>query len=93
MLKMHKRCTLINHIEFCFDVIHVVQCFPHIFYIISVHFSCENNMNPSFNAKHESLYYTKFEMGGLPSYHTQANCFVIAPSLEKGPPSFYVLEL
>jgi hypothetical protein len=49
-------------------VVCVVQCFPHVFHNVLMHFSSENNMNPSINVicvkKHEPFYPTKFEMMG-----------------------------
>jgi hypothetical protein len=38
ILKTQKRCTLKKLHQLCFHVIHVVQCFPHVFYIISMLF-------------------------------------------------------
>jgi hypothetical protein len=49
MLKKYKRYTLEKPIEFYFHLTHVVQCFLRIFHIISMQFSCGNNMNPFIN--------------------------------------------
>jgi hypothetical protein len=49
ILKTHKRCTLKILNKFYFHIICVVQCFPHIFHIVSMHFSYGNNTNPSIN--------------------------------------------
>jgi hypothetical protein len=46
---MYKKCTLKKLHKFYFYVISVMQCFPHIFHIVSMHFSCWNNTNPSMN--------------------------------------------
>jgi hypothetical protein len=48
MLEAYKRYTLKIPYEFYFHLIRIVQHFSHVFFcIISMHFSCRNNMNPS----------------------------------------------
>jgi hypothetical protein len=51
-LKMYKKHTFKKSYDFCFHVIHVMQCCLHENCILSMHFSCISNTNSSFNLIH-----------------------------------------